>query len=523
MRKFISLSVPLIALNALFSLFRAVPEQRYYLLFLPALETVIVVLVLRVCSRRARLASLVLAVPVTVLVLAGLGETFFRFVYRTSFSVWRDLAFAPGLFNMLLNTEIFEKAWIVIPASFAVFTVCGMALWKVMEKFSLASRGAGPAAAVLLAVLGLARVFAAPLEAPLSAAVVSAFALPRDRAEPGPAGEHVEAALLNREGVRTPGDVTFLIIESYGHTLFSRPDHYGRIKPVYDRLQRRLDESGLHAVSHFMRSPAFGGRSWLADGTILSGRRLADQAAYEDLLKTGGYTMVRYFHEMGYRTIMAAPAMTYIEDGWLSVYPFEELHIRGQFGYEGPYFGFGTLPDQYLLKELSRIRRRNADNRHVFSVAVMVSSHVPFRLVPPYIEDWNSLGDGSVYRTMEGQKFNNNWLSGGEYPEGYAAAIEYSLSAALEYAALSSGPDELFVIIGDHQPRIPISERESTYSVPVHFLSRSAELTDRLLPQGFTSGLEPDSGNPHPPMERMFSLIRSQYEHDLPSLHRLQR
>ena len=307
-------------------------------------------------------------------------------------------------------------------------------------------------------------------------------------------------------------DVRLFIIESYGHTLFTRSDHYELIAPVYERLGRGLEEAGFTTYSSFMKSPAFGGRSWLADATILSGRWIGDQQAYDSMWSTDTRTLVRIMEEAGYHTVLAAPGMTYLEEGFLDFFPYDEVYLKGQLDYRGKRYSFGGgITDQFLVNQV-RLRREEAAREAemllsrleagdagrgagervgtaaperaepFFGVYVMVSSHVPFNVLPPFIEDWSEIGDGSIYNDLPRRVFANDWLRGGEYPEGYTASIEYSLETVVDFLITFIEDDSLAIIIGDHQPRIPIAEQSSTFSVPVHVISRNEELVRRFPP-----------------------------------------
>jgi hypothetical protein len=312
-------------------------------------------------------------------------------------------------------------------------------------------------------------------------------------------------------------DVRIFIIESYGHTLFTREDHYELIAPVYDRLAGELDAAGFTTYSHFMESPAFGGRSWLADATILTGRWIGDQETYDTMWNDDTPSLVRIMEEAGYHTVLAAPGMTFLEEGFPELFPYDEIYLQGELGYEGRRYSFGGgITDQFLLHRIRQKRDEAAAARQAaglagsspfFGVYVMVSSHVPFNVLPPFIDDWSTIGDGRVYNDLPRRIFDNDWLRGGEYPEGYTASIEYSLKTVVDYLATFIEDGSLAVVIGDHQPRIPIAERSSTFSVPVHVISRNGELVRQFAEFGFRRGLEPSQPTPHPRMDELQRML----------------
>ena len=65
--------------------------------------------------------------------------------------------------------------------------------------------------------------------------------------------------------------------------------------------------------------------------------------------------------------------------------------------------------------------------------------------------------------------------------------------------------DALAIVVGDHQPRLPIRERDAGSSVPVHVISRRKDLPAAFGAYGFTRGLVPDQAKPHRGMEQFLS------------------
>jgi hypothetical protein len=128
-------------------------------------------------------------------------------------------------------------------------------------------------------------------------------------------------------------------------------------------------------------------------------------------------------------------------------------------------------------------------------------------VLPPYIEDWSRIGDGSLYRRESPRIFDNNWLHGGEYPEGYTASIEYELRIIRDYITQFAAEDGVFIVVGDHQPRIPIAEEDATYSVPIHVISKEPDVPRSFLQYGFTPGLEPGQSPPHRRMDEFFAMF----------------
>ncbi len=214
----------------------------------------------------------VLLLGVAVLLLFGLGESFFQQVYREHFVPWRDLAFLPGLLNMIFSTERFNQPTFLAASLLVPVLLTAGALFLLLRVVvrDLAELSPGQASLLLipLLLLSLPAVASSAWSDPLS------FRLARQLPPPEtPRYAEAELAVPSDEALPllAGGDLRLFVIESYGHTLFTRADHNELIMPVYGELEREFRDAGYSVVSHFMESPAFGGRSWLADGTILSG------------------------------------------------------------------------------------------------------------------------------------------------------------------------------------------------------------------------------------------------------------
>lgn len=513
----------LMVTNGLLALFYWLPARSLEAPFLVIPETLLLLSGLLLLSRQdrswRRLGTIVLVLPMALLLLFGLGESFFQHVYREHFVPWRDLAFLPGFLNMIFSTERFNDPGILALSLGIPVVVTAGALYLLLRNLvdAFASRPVwqGTLLMVPLLLLSLPALGTTAWRDPLAARLVRQLPEPKT---PDYASAPLEVPSDEALPLLSGGDLKLFVVESYGHTLFTRGDHNDLITPVYGELEETLRESGYSVVSNFMESPAFGGRSWLADGTILSGVWLGDQAAYDGVKKTDRRTLIDVMAQAGYETVLAAPGMTYYDEGYQEFYRFDRYYIQDDFVYRGPFFSFGVMPDQYILHF---IRGETADvRRPLFVTYVMVSSHVPFRTVPPYVDEWERLGEGEIYHSLRRQVFNNNWLSGGEYPEGYTASIAYSLRTATDYIVQYMDEGDVAVVIGDHQPRIPISERNSTYSVPVHILSRSDRLVAPFKEFGFSDGLVPAQAPPHQRMDGLYPMLYEVFR-GVPALRRL--
>jgi hypothetical protein len=514
----VMLAVLVVVLNALLGIHRWMPEPRLLLILAATLETAIVAAVLlgaaMLTARSARRVHWPLAAVVMVLVLFGIGEGFYQTIFRESFVPWTDLGFLPALLNMVLGSDAFDSPFLValpVVALAATVTAAVYLLIRWMDSL-IRSTTWKTTTAVGLVFLALAfPVMLSGFRIPLAIRAASQARPPTF--EPAPVEELAAIAQpefrgsteeFYFEGIQDR-DIHLFIAESYGRTLLTNEAHRPLIQPVYQNVERQLLDAGYRVYSGFLKSPAYGGRSWLADSTLLTGIFVDSQHDYDQVINTTSRNLTHILGDAGYHRILAAPGTYEAEDAWRAFYAFDDYLLRYDFDYAGPFISFGAMPDQYLMH---RSYQAFADIKApLFVNYVLVSSHVPFDRLPQYVDDWDALGDGSIFNSLDLRLFDNNWLSGGEYPEGYVASIEYTLTSIATFITEIVADESLFLIVGDHQPRVPISEPGSTFSVPFHVVSRDSDLVEAFAAFGLTPGIVPDQPLPHPGMDEFFTML----------------
>ena len=304
-------------------------------------------------------------------------------------------------------------------------------------------------------------------------------------------------------------DVYLFIVESYGYTLYSEPEHFELIEPELRAFQDRVDQAGFRIASTFLDSPAFGGNSWLADSTLATGVRIENEAAYQLLHDSDVKPIAQFFNELGYRTVVAMPATTY---DWPEgeFYRFERKYYYKDFDYGGPNLKWAPMTDQYVLDFIRRNEVPGAD-RPLFIQYVMISSHYPFNMIPKFFEDWSQIGNGSIYHREDSVRVlpikPGNQTAGAE---GYVAAMAYELKLLREYLSNFVEGDALIIVVGDHQPYSGITGKNRPHSVPVHVISRRTDFLNPFLDRGYTEGLIPRQELPHAGLETFLpSLLES--------------
>ena len=243
-------------------------------------------------------------------------------------------------------------------------------------------------------------------------------------------------------------------------------------------------------LSAFVRSPTFGGGSWLAHASLLSGIDVGDPGHYDLLLTTRRPTLVSHFHQQGYETVALMPG---IRSDWPegSFYGYDALLDSRNLDYRGPEFGYWRIPDQYSIARFDEQRRSSPEERPRFLVFPTITSHIPFAPVPPYQPDWTRLTETAPFGSSllaDSLHESPDWLDLGP---AYVRTIEYSFAWLSGYLAQPSPHDYMMVLVGDHQPAASVSGRDASWDVPVHLVISDAALAKRFIALGFTPGLKP--------------------------------
>jgi hypothetical protein len=285
-------------------------------------------------------------------------------------------------------------------------------------------------------------------------------------------------------------DVLVFFLESYGAVAFERPDFREGLAEARATFYAAVRDTGLAVVSAFVESPTFGGASWFAHITLLSGIDVRDPDTNALLMTARRDTMARAFARRGYRTVAAIPAIWH---SWPegAFYGFDQIYTGGDFGYEGPPFGWWGLPDQFTLAKLDRLERQPGSRRPLFAFFPTVSTHAPFVPTPPYQPDWARMLNEHPYdRDARDRAFAEqpDWLN---LSPSYIRAVSYAYQMFAGYLRMQADKDCVIVMLGDHQPPALVSGEGAPWDVPVHVITGRQEILERLRGHGFTSGLTP--------------------------------
>ncbi len=294
-------------------------------------------------------------------------------------------------------------------------------------------------------------------------------------------------------------DVLLVFVESYGRVALEDPGLAPSVRDVLRRGEETLAGQGFRARSAYLTSPTFGALSWLAHATLQSGLRVDSQQRYDVLVTSERETLSSAFGRAGWRTVATVPANTR-EWPQGEFYDFDRVYDSRDVGYEGPRFGYPTMPDQYTLDALQRLELSPSASP-VFAEVDLISSHAPWSRTPRMV-DQREVGDGSVFDGMPDTLPSEDeiWPSPTRVRAAYGESVEYSLAAVLSFIEHYGTDETVLVVLGDHQPATIVSGADAGHDVPVSVIAKDPAVLDRIDDWGWQDGLVPSPDAPLWPM-----------------------
>lgn len=549
-----TLVLPLAILNGLVNSARYVTTGSVAALLAPVAETAVVMaLVIFSAGRqrernrdraRSRGASALLttgAIILAVSVLFSASEALVQYVWGRSFYLFSDAPMLRSVFQLFFG-EIGRLAYTLVPIAVALIVLAATALSmaalllvrRMVTAAGIARRPSfsfGILAAALVFALasggtGIPRIARSLQGAPdLEFRSISTHDTVHDEPDssnapddsPGKEDRAPRARLFDR-------DIHLFLIEAYGYAVFSRETLQDMLHDDLHRLDQALRDQGYFIASTAMDSPVFGGFSWLAETSLLTGQVVGSQTHFEQLAELARQepipSLPRTLHDRGYYTVAVKPGTVHGSwpEGW-DIFRFERSLVAhdGDFNYRGPWFSYVAVTDQFAIwaahEHIREAREPGgvAEGRSAFVHYQLVSSHTPFNKIPWYIPDWQDLGDGSIYNEESHliRHFNNSWGGGTEMDEGYTASIGYVLETIAGYVEkhLDNEENPVLIITGDHQAQRPIREQDAGPGVPVHVATRDEHIYEAFLAEGFEPGFFSVPPPPHRHLADLYPLL----------------
>jgi hypothetical protein len=426
-------------------------------------------------------------------------------LYGRPVNVYWDAQHIPNVAAMLVEVAPWWAVVLLVGVVVGFFAAVTAALrWcllRVAAALAIApmrrALGAGAAAAVVAYAAGNA--FDWPVRhyfaVPVSATYLQQIEFLADAYTADERRELAAVPLAPSDLGRAAGaDVVAMFLESYGAVTYEMPEVERRVAPARREFAAAATATGRNVVSAFVTSPTFGGGSWLAHSTFMSGIEVRDPDTYALLLTQRRATVPKLFKERGFRSIALMPGM---RNDWPegAYYGFDVIYDERSLVYNGPDFGWWRIPDQYSLAMLDLLEPR-AGRAPLFVFFPTINTHIPFVPIPPYQPDWARLRTAEPFEPASvaasvGREAD--WLAlGAPYGESFAYTFEYLAGYLRERAAA----DTVFVFIGDHQPAASVTGVDARWDVPVHVVTRRDDIAAAFVAAGFTEGVDLE---PHRP------------------------
>ncbi len=446
-----------------------------------------------------RTLQIVLLALLLLLVIGRYAEVTSPALYGRPVNFYWDARHLPAVGAMLAKVAPW---WLLAGLALGLATLLGavlLALWFALMRVTTAVRaraGRRALGALGIAIVGLyAASHAFPWRArywyalPVSATylqqakfLLDAYAASTDRKLP--ATPLPKSSLGRLEGA----DVLLMFLESYGAVTYDAPPIAAIVTPARLSFEDAARATGRRVLSTFVESPTFGGGSWLAHISLMSGMEIRDPGDYAVLMTQQRDTLPKVFAAAGYHPIAVMPGT---RNAWPegAFYGFDAIYAEREVDYRGPDFGWWRIPDQYTLSRVVALGSQDGPRRPLFAFLPTINTHIPFLPIPPYQPDWQRLeaaepfapGDvaASLARTPD-------WLNLGE---PYAESFAYTFTYLAGYLRERMPADAVLILIGDHQPAASVTGEGARWDVPVHVVTHSEALADELLESGFVEGV----------------------------------
>jgi hypothetical protein len=470
-----------------------------------------------VCPPSPRALAL-LSASWVVLIISRYADETAPALYGRDVNLYWDLQYVPDVAAMLARAAPFWLVVLIVAAAAAALALLyagsRWALGRVAHSLNHADARLAVGAFALSAV-GLytgqsvtgqhpeTPMFATPITATWArqaSLVIDVLARPGDL----PPSPDLSATLSR---VRNT-DVLVMFLESYGAVTFDQPEFAARLADSRALVQSAVRDTGRQAVSAFVESPTFGGSSWLAHLTLMSGIRVRDPHTYARLMTQDRESLVTTFARAGHRTLAIMPGLWY---GWPEgrFYGFDDIYGGDRLDYHGPDFGWWGLSDQFALARFDERELSPQPRKPLFVFFPTVSTHTPFVPTAPYQPDWPRLLTATPFDpaiAAHALEQEPDWLNLGP---SYIGALSYSLTTIAGYLRLRPDRDFILILLGDHQPPAAVAGEGARWDVPVHVIAHtatSAAVLNSLAAKGFKHGLTPEP-TPIAPMHKLTRML----------------
>ena len=233
-------------------------------------------------------------------------------------------------------------------------------------------------------------------------------------------------------------------------------------------VQSELDELRLPLLTRFAAAPVHGGGSWMSTASALSGIGIGSHSMYWAWKRMAHRYphLISYLKRHGYYTLAVQPGATWVED----LYGYDDVIIRQDFSYDGFFYGFGHVPDQWSL-EYGFTNHWNRNPRPRLLHFFAVSTHFAWDPPPRISEDIAELEEPQPSFIETRPDYVELALT---VPQGwkrdYFVTVAYEWELLIEAFRQRVEPGFIALVFGDHQPPF-IADGQGDSDVALHVVT----------------------------------------------------
>lgn len=290
--------------------------------------------------------------------------------------------------------------------------------------------------------------------------------------------------------LKSKPNIYLLFIESYGSVLLNHPLLEIRYKEMITSFFSVFKENRWGCKTNLSKSVSLVGPSWLAYTSVLGGYNISTSLFYEYLLYEKRLdefdNLQKFFQGHNYASYNLNPAK-FINSVNVPLERMKIFHgidqflLREDIPFKGTTYGFTEVPpDQYVINYSFEHYLKNLSNSFILFYLTK-NSHSPF-VSPKFNEDWRSLN------TIDGDVVGNHFLQNPSF-ENYYEAIDYQLTYLQDFIIKNGREDDVFLLIGDHQPHVLCNREDGTDTI-VHIISKNSKFQSEFEAYGFRDSIE---------------------------------
>jgi len=268
----------------------------------------------------------------------------------------------------------------------------------------------------------------------------------------------------------------FLFIESYGSILLYHPKMRDRYKDMYNVYESSLKNLGWHMNSNLSEAPSTSAFSWLCYSTFFHGYRISQHAHYERFLRNRGYST--YF----LNPIKPNPRIEIDYTYLTPFYAVDQWILYDDLNYSGDRYGFGDFPpDQFSINRGREIIEKTGEPYVLMFLTK--NSHSPFSFPQNLAKNWRSLNNSHGRSNYGGGFLSQPTIT------NYLNAIQYQLEVISDFIINTGKTDDIYFVIGDHQPPVLNDSDKFGLNTPVHVITKNKSFLSGFKEYGFRNSL----------------------------------